>query len=706
VRDVQVVVPLPGEPGLASFNRVAASTTADVVVLLDAGAQPAPGWLDHLLRALAQPDVGLAGPSTNWCWNEQGVFPNTSGRPAAILATARRAELRFGDATRTLEPLHCLADFCYAVRRDVIDAVGAADEGYGDGPCWEMDYNIRAARAGFRAVWVQAAYVHRAPPSAERRAREDALFEASRRRYQDSFCALRLRGTKDGYEPHCRGEECEHFAPRELIRIHRPLPRAQPAARGRAPLVTCVMPTRGRAELVAQSIEYFRRQDYPALELVIVDDSLPEERPSFPTDDRVRVLQVPRGTSIGAKRNRACEAARGSVIVHWDDDDWYAPSRVSTQVRPLLDGRADVTGFVTDLVLDVARWEFWRCAPTLHRRLFVHDVHGGTLAFNRAVWTGGARYANASLAEDAAFLRAAVRRGARLERLPQRGLFVYVRHGRNAWSFQCGRHVDPSGWLRAPEPSFLAGDRRFYATLGGDGDSPLVSCVMLVHNRPHLIPQAVEYFRRQDYPRAELVVVDDAPQPLDDLLPRDDRIRHVRLDRRHSIGAKRNIGCEAARGDLVAHWDDDDWCAPWRLSYQVADLGHSGGDAAGLGSVLFYEPATHRAWRYEWLRATRPWVHGGTLLYTKDLWTRNPFADVDRGEDARFLWSARRKTLRAHADERFYVGIVHTGNTSPKNTSHRLWQPYDAAEIDVLLGEDAPFYACTRANSPRTSGCF
>ena len=63
-------------------------------------------------------------------------------------ATRGRAEAsrRAGTAVRTLEPLYSLADFCYGVRREVIEAIGLADEGYGLGPCWEMDYNIRAAR--------------------------------------------------------------------------------------------------------------------------------------------------------------------------------------------------------------------------------------------------------------------------------------------------------------------------------------------------------------------------------------------------------------------------------------------------------------------------------------------------------------------------------------------------------------------------------
>ena len=204
----------------ACFNRLASATDADVLVLLESGALVGPGWLDHLLAALdADKHNGLAGPSTNRIWNEQCVFPRGGSTLDEVARTAAAAAARFGTANLTLEPLYSLGDFCYAVRRAVVDDIGAADESYGLGPCWEMDYNIRAARAGWRGVWACAAYVHRAPFT-DRRRREEALrFEASKRRYQDKFCALRLRGEKTAYEPHCRGEACEHFAPTDRIRI-------------------------------------------------------------------------------------------------------------------------------------------------------------------------------------------------------------------------------------------------------------------------------------------------------------------------------------------------------------------------------------------------------------------------------------------------------------------------------------------------------
>ncbi|MCA9968942.1 MAG: hypothetical protein KC425_01945, partial [Anaerolineales bacterium] len=120
----------------ACFNRLVTTLDADLYVLLESGAQVGPGWLEALLAALdADPRHGLAGPSTNRAWNEQGVFPRAGSAPAQVAHTAAQAARRFGAAWQPLAPLHSLGDFCYAVRREVVRAVGAADEAYGLGPC-------------------------------------------------------------------------------------------------------------------------------------------------------------------------------------------------------------------------------------------------------------------------------------------------------------------------------------------------------------------------------------------------------------------------------------------------------------------------------------------------------------------------------------------------------------------------------------------
>jgi glycosyltransferase involved in cell wall biosynthesis len=88
-------------------------------------------------------------------------------------------------------------------------------------------------------------------------------------------------------------------------------------------------------------------------------------------------------------------------------------------------------------------------------------------------------------------------------------------------------------------------------------------------NRRHYVPQAIRYFLAQDYPNRELVILDDGPESVADLVPDDPQVRYVRLAGKRTLGAKRNECVKHARGDLIMHWDDDDWMASHRISYQV-----------------------------------------------------------------------------------------------------------------------------------------
>lgn len=688
----------------ACFNRLAADSGTEVIILLESGAIPARGALDRLIDALtADHRNGLAGPSTNIAWNEQCCFPRAG--LGDVQSTAAASVRRFGNEVRPLVPLHSVAEFCYAVRRDVIDAIGGADERYGRGPCWEMEYNARAARAGFRGVWVCGAYVYRPPFTPARRRQEDRLFEASRHLYQDSLCGLRLRGVSGTYEPHCRGEACEHFAPRGLIQIRRPLPTLADANRRRTtevqvlpdrteqPLLSCVMPTGNRADFALHAVSLFQRLDYENRELVILDDGADDLDRLLPDDQRIRYERTHPGQSIGAKRNRACAFTRGEFMIQWDDDDWYGPRRCSVQLQPLLAGRADITGLRTPLYLDLERRRFWRVSDALHRRLFVEDIHGGTLAFARHVWDKLARYPDASLAEDAVFLKQALGRGARLERLPGDGLFVYVRHGANAWRFPCGTYLDPEGWQPDAEATFDAEeDRRFYSLppvgSGRRHDAPLVSCIMPTADRREHVRRSIAYFLRQDYPSSELLVLDDGIDNVDDVMPNDPRVRYFGLDHRLVLGEKRNYACELARGEIIVHWDDDDWQAPHRLSYQVSELQCHDAPMCGVNRILYFDPASARAWLYEYPLQTGIWLAGPSLCYRKETWRQTPFERVAVGEDTRFVWSPRARAPLILEDHRFTAALIHAANTSPKQPRPPYWRERPLGEIRALLGAD------------------
>jgi hypothetical protein len=219
---------------------------------------------------------------------------------------------------------------------------------------------------------------------------------------------------------------------------------------------------------------------------------------------------------------------------------------------------------------------------------------------------------------------------------------------------------------------------------------PLVSCIMPTHDRRALVPRAVQQFLSQDYPRRELIVIDDGHDIVADLIPPDPRIRYVRLERRVPLGAKRNTACQLAQGELIVHWDDDDWMAPWRIAYQARAMReHPDADICGLAHVLFYDPTRRRAFEYAPEPTAPRWVAGGTMCYRRAWWEAHRFADIDRGEDTRFVRAVPPDRILPLSDQRFYVATMHVGSMTAKRIRPPRWQPRDVEAVERLMANPA-----------------
>ena len=235
---------------------------------------------------------------------------------------------------------------------------------------------------------------------------------------------------------------------------------------------------------------------------------------------------------------------------------------------------------------------------------------------------------------------------------------------------------------------------------------PLVTCIMPTRDRRAFVPRAIAWFRRQDHPLKELVIVDDGDDPVADLVPVDSRVRYIRLDRRASIGHKRNLACGAARGEIVLHWDDDDWYSPDRIRRQLAVLRASGADICGANALRFYDPGRLRAWHYRYPADQPHWVHGATLAYRRAFWQDHRFDDLDVGEDAYFVWRAAPDRVAVIDDGSFYLGAIHPANASPKQTHGAYWQPCPVELVERQLGADLEAFAHPPASpaAPRPAG--
>jgi len=196
-------------------------------------------------------------------------------------------------------------------------------------------------------------------------------------------------------------------------------------------------------------------------------------------------------------------------------------------------------------------------------------------------------------------------------------------------------------------------------------NTPYVSCIMLTANRPNFVPIAVENFLVSNYRNAELIIVDDGKESVRPLIPDHHRIKYFYEEPIGTIGKKRNYACERSSGEIIMHWDDDDWYAPNWMSKQIKFLESSGADICGLNKITFYSPLVQKFWSYANPDPEKPWVAGATLAYYKSFWEKHPFKDIQIGEDYDFVWNSGAKIF-AHDFYDGYIATLHANNTTLK----------------------------------------
>jgi|SRR5579884_2890093 len=200
-----------------------------------------------------------------------------------------------------------------------------------------------------------------------------------------------------------------------------------------------------------------------------------------------------------------------------------------------------------------------------------------------------------------------------------------------------------------------------------------ISCIMpTMASRSGWLERAIDSYRAQDWPNKELIVVVDSDQIVSDgrgtgidvpaYIADDSTIRFIEAARGQTTGVKRNAACAIATGSVIAHFDDDDYSAPGRLSDQYWRLKTSGMEVTGYHSMYFTDGA--RWWSYDGhLQDTL----GTSLMYWRSYWQENRFPDLRLGEDGIFIQRAiRQAVLRSVPADKFMYATVHAGNTSPR----------------------------------------
>ncbi|HET8574385.1 MAG TPA: glycosyltransferase [Edaphocola sp.] len=232
-------------------------------------------------------------------------------------------------------------------------------------------------------------------------------------------------------------------------------------------LISCIMPTTAaRKRFLPLAIDNFLQQDYAEKELIILDDSGdPFLNALVPDLPGVRYIRYPfKFMTLGQKRNHACSLASGTIIQHWDDDDYYAPGWLGSQWEALNTEAAQICGLRKLYFFNPLLKKAWAYTYGLNRQAW---VAGATMAYYKAFWARRP-FRPLNVGEDNHFVWSA---GVKVAVNHHTHSFVSMLHGGNT----SPKHITDSQWqpVEAVSVAAILGNKReayFNATMCPSSD--------------------------------------------------------------------------------------------------------------------------------------------------------------------------------------------------------------------------------------------
>jgi glycosyltransferase involved in cell wall biosynthesis len=86
----------------------------------------------------------------------------------------------------------------------------------------------------------------------------------------------------------------------------------------------------------------------------------------------------------------------------------------------------------------------------------------------------------------------------------------------------------------------------------------------------------------------EWIIIDDGTDKIEDLVAHLPYVKYFKYDNKMTLGQKRNISNEKAKGDIIVYMDDDDYYPAERVSHAVERLKNSKALCAGSSAMFIY----------------------------------------------------------------------------------------------------------------------
>lgn len=151
---------------------------------------------------------------------------------------------------------------------------------------------------------------------------------------------------------------------------------------------------------------------------------------------------------------------------------------------------------------------------------------------------------------------------------------------------------------------------------------PFVSICTPTYNRRPFIQMMFECFKNQTYPkdRVEWIIIDDGTDKIQDLVCKSgiEQIKYFPLEKKMTLGAKRNYMHSKTTGSIIVYMDDDDYYPPERISHAVETL-QKNRNALCAGSSELYVYFKHINSMYQFGPYGPNHATAGTFAFRKEL---------------------------------------------------------------------------------------
>ena len=207
-----------------------------------------------------------------------------------------------------------------------------------------------------------------------------------------------------------------------------------------------------------------------------------------------------------------------------------------------------------------------------------------------------------------------------------------------------------------------------------EDDLPSVSVITVTKDRRQFIPLAKYCFLAQSYPESKLewVIVDDGKDQIKDLVSDLPNVTYVLCDEREggwTIGAKRNLGVERAKHDILVMMDDDDVYPNNSLVTRVAYMlaGPKPHECIFSTTIPCYDIHETKSFMnvppMSLAQADR--ISEATLCFTRDFWKNRQFPDQQIAEAGAFV-RGREQMCREVSPQDVIVSLTHKKTTSSR----------------------------------------